>query len=397
MARSLCLARGAHGNHRWSLGGHAAVLARSLGTMLLFSSLGCGSPVTQQAADDADDEASLSSWTASMSTSNYLLDISVDISMATDSFLVTAQGDGGYPAMEALYDPRGQRVLDWEDWYDGTYSLTEAFFPYYDELVFNWPVRQEDAPLETGTWVVELAGTRNNGQQYTNMDMDITVQTKADPRISDGTVHVRIVYARGLDTDAAVSSAVEEAVANWRNIWDSHGLSLEVEYDSSDLSPDLDYPGYNSSAYLAETFRSDGEQVTIIIGESLGGDTSIFGMSGGIPGPLVATDRSCVAISWLAHAGQDAVFSIDELRVFGETLAHETGHYLGLFHPVETTWSQWDSLSDTVDCQNMNTCESQLGSNNMFPYPVCTWQSCQAQDQLSDDQVGVTMYYSGTL
>ena len=33
----------------------------------------------------------------------------------------------------------------------------------------------------------------------------------------------------------------------------------------------------------------------------------------------------------------------------------------------------------------------------MFPYPVCTWDSCPAQDQLSDGQVGVAQRYVGTL
>ena len=47
--------------------------------------------------------------------------------------------------------------------------------------------------------------------------------------------------------------------------------------------------------------------------------------------------------------------------MFGETMAHEIGHYMGLYHPVEASYNYWDALEDTVECGTWNACETQLG------------------------------------
>ena len=70
-------------------------------------------------------------------------------------------------------------------------------------------------------------------------------------------------------------------------------------------------------------------------------------------------------------------------------MAHETGHFLGLFHPVETDYDLFDAIDDTSECSLRTECEDLLGSNLMFPYPVCTFASCVTQDQLTSGQSDV--------
>jgi len=83
----------------------------------------------------------------------------------------------------------------------------------------------------------------------------------------------------------------------------------------------------------------------------------------------------------------------------GETMAHEGGHYLGLFHPVEFSYDDWDAISDTPECASETDCDETLGTNLMYPYPVCDYYytSCVKQDQLTDGQTGVWQRYIGTL
>ena len=93
--------------------------------------------------------------------------------------------------------------------------------------------------------------------------------------------------------------------------------------------------------------------------------------------------------------GPDALFSDEEVRILGETMAHEVGHLLGLFHPVEIDLDAWDALADTPRCERTSRCETQLGDNVMFPYPVCNWGGCQSQGNMTTDQVHVVRNYVG--
>ena len=79
----------------------------------------------------------------------------------------------------------------------------------------------------------------------------------------------------------------------------------------------------------------------------------------------------------------------------GETMAHEAGHYLGLFHPVETSYALWDALDDTPECDDSAACAAALGTNLMFPYPVCAFSECEEQGLLTPKQVGVMHRYVG--
>ena len=103
-------------------------------------------------------------------------------------------------------------------------------------------------------------------------------------------------------------------------------------------------------------------------------------------------------MSWVAHAGSNGTFSESEILLMGETMAHEMGHYIGLFHPVEDGWVYFDALEDTVTCNSWEQCDNRLGDNLMYPYPVCTgfsFDSCGRQDVLTAEQAGVQNRYLG--
>lgn len=77
-----------------------------------------------------------------------------------------------------------------------------------------------------------------------------------------------------------------------------------------------------------------------------GGDGEPQAEAGGIPGPLGmhGTGSSGIAIATDMMRG-------DGLQL-GRTLAHEIGHYLGLFHTSEADGSVLDALADTPECRS---------------------------------------------
>jgi len=337
-------------------------------------------------------DGNLETRTFSATTTSGRADLDIDITDEA-SFELTATS-GHDLAVEDLFDPDGNTVMHWEDWYS-TQSLTSAIWLEGQDTVFNWPIRAEDGKLSKGTWTVSVGVVDNQGH-YVDDEVAANVKLKTDSDLSKGTVRARIVYAEGLMDDPTVVAGVEDAVATWKDIWGAYGLNLEESYESSSYSLDQPFPGEGAEDSDVAA-GSGGSEITVLVGETIDGSLDYYGIAGSIPGTLAKTNRALVIVSWLANSGGDGQFNSDDTRLFGETLAHECGHYLGLFHPVETTFDYWDALSDTQDCSTQSGCENNLGENLMFPYPVCDWISCVPQQTMTDQQGGVTQRYTGTL
>lgn len=353
---------------------------------------------------DCTEADGLQTCRTSGTSSSGVVSVPLNLNGGAGSFLITAEGRADtYLSVESIRDDSGTKVLDWEDWYYGDENLTAGILPLDPEMMINWPVRDDDAPLSAGTWSVDIAVIDYDGYYLNGESVDLVTQVKQDGDFANGTVQARVVYVDGLDQDPDIVAATEEASALWETIWASYGLGLTVAYDTApDISSAL--PSMTDGGPEIEDISSEGSDadVTVVIGESVGGAFNIYGESGGIPGTLVANDHSAVAISWITNAGGDGVFSDDDVRVYGETLAHEVGHYMGLFHPVDydnryVPYS-WDALADTDQCPDSDTCDSALGDNNMYPFPVCpSFNECTPQQALSDDQSGVVHRHAGAL
>jgi hypothetical protein len=366
---------------------------------LLLALTGCidlatdkgGSEETTEEADGAR----ISNQTLT-SDSDGLVSVSVDVASGEGALLVTAERSTGLLSLEYITSPEGDRVLFWEDWYESAESLTEAVFPDASDTVVNYPIRAEDPALTPGVWTVVI-GVLNGSYNYQpGKEVDVTTVVKGDRDFDTGAMSVTLVYADGLAEDSDVVEGTDAAIERWREIYAAYGIELTVNSVSSSLDTHLSMPGFGPGIDTAAELGTTTD-VTVIIGEEIEGSQDYYGVAGSIPGTLGVTDRAAVVISWLANAGGDGRFSADDIRLYGETLAHEVGHYAGLYHPVEMSWDYWDALSDTDRCRSTNDCENELGDNLMFPYPVCGRTSCTPQDVLSDEQVGVAHRYTGTL
>ena len=100
------------------------------------------------------------------------------------------------------------------------------------------------------------------------------------------------------------------------------------------------------------------------------GAVPVLGVAGGVPGPVRAGGgrRSGVVIGLELTAGQP--------DVLGRTLAHELGHYLGLFHTTEAPPASgpgaYDAIPDTQDgdANNLMHWSPTAGSGKLSPQQI---------------------------
>jgi hypothetical protein len=97
------------------------------------------------------------------------------------------------------------------------------------------------------------------------------------------------------------------------------------------------------------------------------GDSGLFGISLGIPAALgiPGTISSGVVVNVSAHN----IAGGFDTREFGQTITHETGHSLGLYHTSERDGSEHDPISDTPECTGAEPLDAGAcpdGTNLMF-------------------------------
>ena len=363
--------------------------------LVLGSSLASGCKVIDEIL--AQDGLS-TDWDTATADNTGVVTVTWDVPTNASSLLLTAESSA-LLAVDSVYDPNGELVLYWDDWYGADESLTYAFYPESEDVVLNWPIRGDDPEITGGTWTIYLGAYEPAGGVYEavpGVPVDLTKQLKVDPLPTRGTVAIDLVFADGVGSDDDIVAATEAAIERWEEVWAPYDLYLEVTMSDLDLDADLAMPGEDSA--LAEASElSTRSDVTVVIGETIDGSVEYYGVAGSVPGALVESARAGVVVSWLANAGGDGHFSDDDIQLYGETLAHEVGHFVGLFHPVESSFDMWDALDDTDACTSQSSCEGVLGDNNLFPYPMCSWTSCEPQDVLSDEQIDVAQGYTGTL
>lgn len=144
-----------------------------------------------------------------------------------------------------------------------------------------------------------------------------------------------------------------------------------------DINTDANFNGQPDDLDELFKFSSqvDNDYLNLFLVRSMG--ASVIGYAGGIPGPplLQGTAHSGVAISTF---GGLSTMSQADLVLQGATMAHEVGHYLGLFHTTEKSGNGFDPLSDTPECDrgvydtdgdgavSAAECSSADGPNLMF-------------------------------
>ncbi len=257
-------------------------------------------------------------------------------------------------------------------------SFADTFSSFIN--VASVPSRSVDPGVVNGeryTATIEIEdafGTSVEGE-----DVTFEVVSKIDPGLDGGRLRVNVYYVGDVGQDQVTKSTVRAAFDTFRSIFaGSAGISVEISEFDIDGPVVLPLPVTGDRFYLSASGRGPNPAVNIFIGgdvDARGISGEVLGVAGGIPAPPNPSERSGLAVSIFAAAGPDGIFSGEDVRLLGETMAHESGHYAGLFHPVDFSGSsvvETDPLDDTPSCGFITECISNrsLTENVMFASPV---------------------------
>lgn len=370
-----------------------AIIASLIGCLC---TIGCGGGGGgSDTSSSGSNEITVQSTFDQATDSNGEARVAVSLPSGTNKFMVMGTSDV-FVSVDNVVGSDGTVYVDWQS------PEVLAATLFYEPLVttINVPSRGIDPQVNGGNFVVQdsaASTVRSDGSfvPARNHNMTFTLVGKQDPNLNGGVLHVNI-FRLGGAADAQYDAPINAAIEEWRRIYRGASIELDVTNFSEPSGPSvIPDPTVGSPLFAALTQGADAPAVDLCIGLDVNiGEGAVFGVSPSIPGPPMPSPRSCLGVSVVNNAGGDGVFSDDDLRLFGETLAHETGHYLGLFHPVETDWQTYDPLPDTPTCIGQTQCDSVLGSNFMFPIPITIGPGqTEPQGDITGDQSDVMNRY----
>ena len=294
--------------------------------------------------------------------------LSIDVPEGTESFAVMLEGAGANLIVASqIRSPSGRVIFDFQA--DVTTNRTDATDVYYTALVPNNPT----VAMEAGQWTLTL---------FSNGSVDITARAvlKTTPgRTGDLDLNLFFVGTDGLDADTAqADEAFQALLTNVARIYAGADVNINVAQYIDITGDDADRLGVIDSidgpnAELFELFTLSREQSNralnlFFVADIGGGDAgfALVGLSGGIPGPpgVHGTPHSGVAVnlsSFLEARESGDAEQLERARRLTEIIiAHESGHYLGLYHTTERNGvglgsgenliQGVDSLGDTPVC-----------------------------------------------
>lgn len=254
----------------------------------------------------------------------------------------------------------------------------------------TYPTRGRDLPLAVGQYIQRLFFQNAPSTNFTGR-----LVLKNDPSFQTGTIKVNL-FIDGQANQRYINDILA-SVDIYREIYGRVGITLDViSTPRPSASSNLPNPPIGSTMYesLAQSIPNRIDAVNVFIASSIGDlstPSSVLGVSGGIPGSYFPSVKSAVAISLDAHLGIDGNLDSQRQRVLAETIAHEVGHYLGLFHPVEINQAQPDAfqgedpLGDTPFCFTIAECNA-IGLSNNLMFPTATGT---VQQNLTPEQADV--------
>jgi hypothetical protein len=275
--------------------------------------------------------------------------------------------------------------------YDGDAGSSTFRAEFLDDLVPLVLPQTPDVPLEAGTYSANI---------WIDTPNSLTLSCASLSRVANvgdsAEVHLELVFVGLGDLDAASApddADLQAALEQLTDEWASAGLTPTFSYkdfsgDTDRFSvvdmSDSDFSEFNA---LLRTADPDEEKsITFFLVQELNYDgATTLGLSAGPPGAatLHGTSKSGVVVT--AEDIRSAPTDV------GKIMAHEGGHFLGLFHTTEKDGAKSDPISDTPECPasadansngvlNTDECAGQGAENVMW------WTLTSGTATLSDDQ-----------
>jgi len=284
------------------------------------------------------------------------------IAEGTTSFIVVPYSDGDQIYPVELAGP--SRTLDMFGEYD--FALANASF-----LINLSPVLIPQAPqfadvVEAGDYTLTMAS---------GSDLCFYVIEKRDQGVSID-LNVHLVGADGITAATAPNNVgLQAALAQFDQVYQQLGVQLRnivyKDVDGDDLTRFRIIRSQENVFRLVATSEDPGVTpddlltVNVFFVDDFAIDGGgVLGISAGLPG----------AAGLHGARGSGLVFSaavLNEPTLLGQVLAHEVGHFLGLFHTSEQNGYGYDPVNDTEQCsqsewRNPSNCPDLR--NLMFPF-----------------------------
>ncbi len=241
-----------------------------------------------------------------------------------------------------LVDPTGAMIFDYAS-VNNIAKIQPAILPgSFSVALPNSPT----VPFHPGRWTFYLVGAKAT---TANVHAIIKLLPSSTLNMNLFFVGLPQLTARTAPTDPNFQGILSKMWAIYSQIGITPGTLSYIDITGPDAATftDVTESQLPSLFQLSASRRALDNAVNIFLvhsisGGSLGGFI-ILGESGGIPGaPVLGATSSGVAVTMADFPnGLDGI---------AQTLAHETGHWLGLFHTTEASGTAFDPLPDTPEC-----------------------------------------------
>jgi hypothetical protein len=210
-------------------------------------------------------------------------------------------------------------------------------------------------PFASGPWTFNLLASKP-----TNADVQALIKTASNLPLKTGTLNANLFFVGvpGLDAKTAPSDPNFQAIlSKMQRIYAQVGIQLgaltyiDIKGPDATTFSDLNDVDLGALMQLSDARQAHDGAINIffvhsILGAGLPGFI-ILGESAGIPGvPVRGTSESGLAVT-MADFPNNFPNGMDSIA---QTIAHETGHWLGLFHTTEAQGTTFDPLPDTPEC-----------------------------------------------
>jgi hypothetical protein len=222
-----------------------------------------------------------------------------------------------------------------------------------------------DVPVATGRYQFEIAATVDQAE--------VIMVRRRGPQPTSGTLDVNLFVIEGAGIELP---QLEEAARLFVQTMAAARITvgrvtLYTVTGASDLLSVPSDTGIGSALRQVPTISSLADEPAaaniFFVREIASDDGGLYGISMGIPAALTipGTISSGVIVNVSAHQ-TEAGFDTREL---GQTITHETGHSLGLYHTSERDGSSYDTITDTPQCVGADPLDAAAcpdGANFMF-------------------------------
>lgn len=245
-------------------------------------------------------------------------------------------------------------------------NRTERESGFDDSGTGSFALPGTDAPMQNGTYVYQVAGTLDVESA------EVIVVPRRGGQPTSGTLDLNLFVLEGSELDpsdlsAAVGGGFAQAYGQagvrlgTATLYNVTGADEFLSVDGDDLSAGSAIRQLATISGQASNPRA----ANLFFVREISGGT--FGISLGIPAALTipGSISSGVVVSVSAHES-DAGFDVSNLA---QTMAHETGHSIGLYHTSERDGSLHDVISDTAECpagEDLDFAACPDGENLMF-------------------------------